>query len=148
MINQDTDFAARIKRVKKHPKRLAQTPTRQIAAKSNSGELSIARTILRPQLAFVLGVVALIAGRSIAMNSLMVEPSTEVLGLGEGVIVVGFLFVLGLMFGKSDLMSHGSLIAGASLAFLTEGLYIRLSPELMESLYNADYVALVFLNAR
>jgi hypothetical protein len=81
------------------------------------------------------------------MNYLLIEPSTELLGWGEGAIVLLLLLVIGLLFGKSELISHGALVVGASMAFLGESYYIPLVPELMESIYNPDYVSLVLLNA-
>ena len=82
------------------------------------------------------------------MNYLMIEPSTDLLGLGEGCVIVVLLFAIGLLFGKSNLISHGALVAGAVLAFLGEGYFIPVVPDLMESIYNPDYVGLVLLNAR
>jgi hypothetical protein len=145
MGKHDDDFEARIKRVRVKAKQYAPMPDQR---RAGDDEHAMSGAILRPQLALILGAVALIAGRGIAMNYLMIEPSTDVLGLGEGGVVILLLLVIGLLFGKSDLISLGALVVGASLAFLGEGFYIPFVPELMESIYNPDYVSLVLLNAR
>ncbi len=123
-------------------------PGQRRAGNDSLDEQAMGRAILLPQLAFILGAVALVAGRGIAMNYLMIEPSTDLLGLGEGCVIVVLLLAIGLLFGKSNLISHGALVLGASLAFLGEGYYIPVIPELMESIYNPNYVGLVLLNAR
>jgi hypothetical protein len=148
MSDQDADFKARVKRLRLQPRQYAQMPDRSLAGGRDFDEKAMSGAILRPQLALILGAVAMIAGRGFAMNYLLIEPSTELLGWGEGVIVILLLLVTGLLFGKSELISHGALVVGASLAFLGESYYIPLVPELMESIYNPDYVSLVFLNAR
>jgi hypothetical protein len=148
MSNQDDDFNARIKRLRLQPKPYAQMPDRSLVGDKDFDENAISGAILRPQLALILGAVAMIAGRGFAMNYLLIEPSTELLGWGEGAIVLLLLLVIGLLFGKSELISHGALVVGASMAFLGESYYIPLVPELMESIYNPDYVSLVLLNAR
>ena len=146
MRNQDDDFNARVKRVRVQSRQYAPMPDR--VGEDDSDMWLMSGVILRPQLALILGAVAMIAGRAISMNQFMIAPSTELLGLGEGAIVIVLLFVIGLLFGKSDLISHGALVVGASLAFLGESFYIPLIPDLMESIYNPDYVALVFFNSR
>ncbi len=145
---QDGDFEARIKRVQVRSRRNAPMPDKRRAGDDSFDEQATSGAILLPQLDFVLGAVALVAGRGIAMNYLMIEPSTDLLGLGEGCVVVVLLLAIGVLFGKSNLISHGALVVGASLAFLGEGYYIPVVPELMESIYNPDYVGLVLLNAR
>ena len=145
---QDNAFEARIKRVQVRSRRNAPMPDQRRAGDDSFDEQAMSRAILLPQLAFILGAVALIAGRGIAMNYLMFEPSTDLLGYGEGGVVVVFLLAIGVLFGKSNLISHGALVVGASLAFLGESYYIPIVPELMESIYNPDYVRLVLLNAR
>jgi hypothetical protein len=145
---QDNDFEARIKRVQVQSRQNAPMPNQRRVGDDRFGEQVMSRTILLPQLAFILGAVAMVAGRGIAMNYLMIEPSIDLLGLGEGCVVVVFLLAIGVLFGKSNLISHGALVVGASLAFLGEGYYIPVVPELMESIYNPDYVGLVLLNAR
>ena len=145
---QDTDFAARIKRVRVKSRRNAPMPGRRSLGDDSFDEQAMSRAILLPQLALVLGVVAMVAGRGIAMNYLRIEPSTDLLGVGEGSIVVVLLFAIGVLFGKSNLISHGALVAGALLAFFGEGYYIPIVPDLMESIYNPDYVGLVLLYAR
>lgn len=147
MANQDDDFRARIKRVRARSGQFAPTPDRRVTRKTDVGEQAMMAAILRPQLAVLLGAVALVAGRGFAMNYLMIEPSTELLGWGEGGVVFLLLFVIGLLFGKSDLISHGALVVGAALAFLLERYYIPVFPGLMESIYTPGYVALVLLNA-
>ena len=82
------------------------------------------------------------------MNTLNITPSTELLGLGEGGVIVVLLVVIGLLFGKSDWFSHIALVVGAALAFLAESYYIALAPDLMGSIYNPGYVALALLNAQ
>jgi hypothetical protein len=144
---QDNDFEARIKRVKVRSGRNAPMPGQRRSGDDRFDEQAMSSAILLPQLAFILGAVALVAGRGIAMNYLMIEPSTDLLGFGEGCVIVVLLIVIGVLFGKSNLIAHGALVAGASLAFLGEGYYIPVVPELMESIYNPDYVGLVLLNA-
>ncbi len=145
---QDNDFEARIKRVQVQSRRNAPMPGQRRVGDDSLDEQAMSWAILLPQLAFILGAVALVAGRGIAMNYLMIEPSIDLLGLGEASVVVVLLLAIGVLFGKSNLISHGALVVGASLAFLGEGYYIPVVPELMESIYNPDYVGLVLLNAR
>ena len=145
---QDDDFEARIKRVQVQSRRNAPMHDQRRVGDDSFDEQAMSWAILLPQLAFILGAVALVAGRGIAMNYLMIEPSTDLLGLGEGIVVAVLLLAIGVLFGKSNPISHGALVVGASLAFLGEGYYIPVVPELMESIYNPDYVGLVLLNAR
>ena len=145
---QDDDFEARIKRVQVQSRRNAPMHDQRRVGDDSFDEQAMSWAILLPQLAFILGAVALVAGRGVAMNYLMIEPSTDLLGLGEGIVVAVLLLAIGVLFGKSNLISHGALVVGASLAFLGEGYYIAVVPELMESIYNPDYVGLVLLNAR
>ncbi len=144
---QDNDFEARIKRVQVQSRQNAPMRDQRRVGDDSFDEQAMSRAILLPQLAFILGAVALVAGRGIAMNYLMIEPSTDLLGLGEGCVVVILLLAIGVLFGKSNLISHGALVVGASLAFLGEGYYIPVVPELMDSIYTPGYVALVLLNA-
>jgi hypothetical protein len=148
MSNLDDDFKARVKRLRVQSRQYAQLPDRRRIVDNDFDERAISGAILRPQLALILGAVALILGRGFAMNYLMIVPSTDLLGLGEGAIVLLLLLVIGLIFGKSDVISHGALVVGASLAFLGERFYIPFVPELMETIYNPNYVSLVFLNTR
>ena len=145
---QDGDFEARIKRVQVQSRRNAPMFGQRRVGDGGFDEQTMSWAILLPQLAFILGAVALVAGRGLAMNYLMIEPSIDLLGLGEGCVIVVLLLAIGLLFGKSNLISHGALVVGASLAFLGEGYYIPVVPELMESIYSSDYVGLVLLNAR
>ena len=145
---QDGGFEARIKRVQVQSRKNAPMPGQRRVGDDRFDEQAMSRAILLPQLAFILGAVALVAGRGIAMNYLMIAPSTDLLGWGEGIIVAVLLLAIGVLFGKSNPISHGALVVGASLAFLGEGYYIPVVPELMESIYNPDYVGLVLLNAR
>ena len=145
---QDDDFEARIKRVQVQSRRNSPMHDQRRVGDDSFDEQAMSWAILLPQLAFILGAVALVAGRGVAMNFLMIEPSTDLLGLGEGIVVAILLLAIGVLFGKSNLISHGALVVGASLAFLGEGYYIAVVPELMESIYNPDYVGLVLLNAR
>ena len=145
---QDDDFEARIKRVQVQSRQNAPMPDQRRVGDDSFDEQAMSWAILLPQLAFILGAVALVAGRGITMNYLMIEPSTDLLGFGEGIIVAVLLLAIGVLFGKSNPISHGALVVGASLAFLGEGYYIPVVPELMESIYNPDYVGLVLLNAR
>ena len=145
---QDGGFEARIKRVQVQSRKNAPMPGQRRVGDDSFDEHAMGQAILLPQLAFILGVVALVAGRGIAMNYLMIEPSTDLLGWGEGCVILLLLLAIGVLFGKSNLISHGALVVGASLAFLGEGYYIPVVPELMESIYNPDYVGLVLLNAR
>ena len=139
---QDDDFEARTKRVRVKSRQFAPMPGQQRVGDDSFDEQAMSRAILLPQLALILGAVALVAGRGIAMNYLMIEPSTDLLGLGDGGVVLIILFAIGLLFGKSNLISHCALVVGASLAFVGEGYYIAFAPELMESIYNPDYVGL------
>jgi len=144
MSNLDDDFKARAKRVRQRSVRDAPMPASARADDDGAGLEAVA-TLLRPQLALLLGVVAMVAGRAFAMNSLMIEPSTEVLSWAEGGVVFLILVGLGLMFGKSDAISHGALVVGAALAFILEGYYIPVAPGLMGTLYSPEYVELVLL---
>ncbi len=145
---QDGDFEVRIKRVQVQSRQNAPMPDQRRVGDDSFDEQAMSWAILLPQLAFILGAVALVAGRGIAMNYLMIAPSTDLLGLGEGIVVAVLLLAIGVLLGKSNLTSHGALLVGASLAFLGEGYYIPVVPELMESIYNPDYVGLVLLNTR
>ena len=145
MGNHNDDLRARIKRVRAQSRHVATMPESRVSADRDFDEQAMVGAILRPQLALLLGALALIAGRAIAMNTFMIEPNTEVLGLGEGCVVLVILFAIGILFGKADVISHVALVAGAALAFLGEGFYIPLAPDLMESVYNPGYVAMVLL---
>ena len=145
---QDGGFEARIKRVQVQSRKNAPMPGQRRVGDDRFDEQAMSRAILLPQLAFILGAVALVAGRGIAMNYLMIEPSTDLLGWGEGCVILLLLLAIGVLFGKSNLISHGALVVGASLAFLGEGYYIPVVPDLMASIYNSDYVGLVLLNSR
>lgn len=163
MSSRDDDFQARIKRVRARAGRGAPTPNaptpnapmrnapmpaaRRRVVADDADEHAAILGILRPQLAFVLGVAAMIGGRAFAMNSLMLEPSTEVLGAGEGIVVLAILAGLGLLLFRRDAIALGALVVGAALGFLLEGYFIPVMPELMSTLYTPDYVGLVILNA-
>lgn len=147
MANRDDDFQARMKRVRARSGGYAAMPAQRAVVDDDAGAEVTMAALLRPQLALVLGAVALVAGRAFAMNYLMLAPSTEVLGWGEGAVVLLLLVGIGLLFGRSDWISHGALVVGAALGFLVEGYYIPIVPRLMEHIYNPDYVALVLLNA-
>ena len=148
MTVQDEDLRNRIERIQGKSRRLGPAPKQRRARNDSIDHQALSRAILLPQLAFVLGAVALIAGRAVAMNTLMIVPSTELLGLGEGGIILVLLVAIGLLFGKSDWFSHIALVVGAALAFLGESYYIALAPDLMESAYNPGYVGMVLLNAQ
>lgn len=147
MTVQDDDFNARIKRVRAKSGHFAVAPQQRTRRARDTGfdEHALRWAILLPQLALLLGAAALIAGRAIAMNYFDVVASTEVLGRGEGALVIGFLLGFGLLFGRSQLISHCALIVGASLAFLGESYYIPAAPDLMGFIYSTDYVARVIL---
>ncbi|MHA1528275.1 MAG: hypothetical protein ACTSVG_04605 [Alphaproteobacteria bacterium] len=145
---QDSDFAARIKRVEVKSRRDAPMRGLRTVRDDSFDEQAMSRAILYPQLALVLGAVALVAGRAIAMNYLKIGPSADLLGLGEGCLVAALLFAIGMLFGKSNLIAHGALVIGASLAFFGEAYYIPVVPELMESIYNPEYVGRVLLYGR
>lgn len=148
MSNLDDDFAARAKRVRARSGDAPPMPARTRARRpreADSGEQATVLAILRPQLALVLGAVAMVAGRAVSMRYLGIEPSSEVLALGEGFVVFVLLFGAGLLFGRSDVISHGALVVGAALSFLGESYYILMAPELMEAVYNPEYVARVLL---
>jgi len=144
---QDNDFAARTKRVQVRSRQNAPMPGPRRNSDDSFDEQAMSRAILIPQLALVLGAVALVAGRAIAMNYLDITPSTDLLGFGEGCVIVVLLVAIGALFGKSNLLAQGALVIGASLAFLAEGYYIPIVPELMKAIYNPGYVGLVLLNA-
>lgn len=148
MGNQDDDFKARAKRVRVQSMQSAPIPARRRVNDDDFDAKATRWAVLRPQLALILGAVALVVGRAIAMNFLGIEPSTELLGLGEGGVVILLLVVIGLLLGKSQYISHAALVIGASLAFLGEGYYIPIIPKLMESVYSPGYVALVVINAQ
>ena len=141
---QDSGFEARIKRVQVKSRRNEPILGQQ-HDDSSFDEKAMSSAILLPQLAFMLGAVALVAGRGISMNYFMIEPSTDLLGLGEAGVVVFLLLAFGVLFGKPNLILHGALVVGASLAFLGEGYYIPIIPDLMENIYNPGYVGLLLL---
>lgn len=145
MSNMDRDFQARAKRVRAQTGLGAPMPARRRVVKEDSGESALILAVFRPQLAFLLGAVALVAGRAVAMRYLGVEPSTEVLGLREAGLVLVLLVGIGPLFGKSDHLSHGALVVGASLAFLLEGFYVPMASDLMSTIYTPDYVGRVVL---
>ncbi len=146
MTVQDDDLKTRINRVQARSRRFAPMPDRRRGGDGDFDERVLIGAILRPQLALILGAVVLVASRAFAMNYLMIVPATDLLGLAEGGVIMLLLFVIGLLFGKSDWFSHGALVVGAALAFLGESYYIAVVPELMESIYNPGYVALVLLS--
>lgn len=150
MSNQDDAFHARIKRVRARSGHYAPAPAavRGRVRDDDAGDEGLIWAILRPQLALVLGALAMVAGRAFAMNYLMLEPDTAVLTGGEGAVVLLLLVGIGLVFGKSQVIAHGALVVGAALAFLAEGYYIPLAPELMSSLYDPEYVGRVLLDVR
>jgi hypothetical protein len=147
MSNLDDDFRARANRIKAQSGPIVPVarPQAETAAEVDVGAFLLA--FLRPQLAFFLGAIALVLGRGFAMKYLGIEPSGELLSIAEGAVVLVLLVGLGLAFGRSNIISHCALLAGAALAFLTEGFYIPLMPDLMGMIYNPDYVAIVVLNA-
>ena len=116
---QDGGFEARIKRVQVQSRRNAPMHDQRRVGDDSFDEQAMSWAILLPQLAFILGAVALVAGRGIAMNYLMIEPSTDLLGLGEGCVIVVLLVGIGLLFGKSSLISH----AAACQSELSQGLW-------------------------
>jgi len=144
MASADGDFEARMKRVKARAQPAALHNPAQTAEK-DFDENAMIFAVLRPQLALVLGAFAMIAGRAVAMNYLDITPSTELLGWGEGIIVLVLLFALGAMLGTSQYLSHGALLLGAALAFLGEGYYIPVIPDAMAQVYTPEYVGLVML---
>ncbi|MHA1109165.1 MAG: hypothetical protein ACTSQV_08615, partial [Alphaproteobacteria bacterium] len=84
MTVQDDALRTRIARAEVKSRRPAPMPRRLRAGNDRDDDQTMSRMILLPQLAFILGVVALIAGRAVAMNTLMIVPSTDLLGIGEG----------------------------------------------------------------
>lgn len=146
MSSQDDDFRARMKRVKARSGDGLPMPSARRAVADNTDESASIWPLLRPQLALVLGVIAMVAGRAFAMHSLMIEPDTQVLGPAEGAVVLAILAGLGLMLFRRDVIAQGALVVGAALGFLLEGYFIPVMPGLMSSLYTPEYVALVILN--
>jgi len=148
MSNGD-DFNARLKRVEGRAryKNLDRSPPgmHHKARDEDFDAEGMMRSILRPQLALLLGAMALIAGRAMLIHGLGVEPSPDLLGWGEGLVTFCILVVIGLLFGSADHISHGALIVGAALAFVLEGYYIPLFPDLMSQIYTPEYVGLVSL---
>jgi hypothetical protein len=147
MGTQDDNFNARIKRVQARSSNHEPMPGRRHKDDDGDDRASIS-AILLPQLAFILGMAALIAGRAISMNYYMIEPSTDLLRISEGAVILVLLVVIALLFGRSSFISHGALVVGACLAFLAEEYYIPVVPDMMEAIYNPNYVSLVILNAR
>ena len=146
MSSRDDDLQARIKRVKARTGDGLAMPSARRAVADDTGEPASVGALLRPQLALVLGLMAMVAGRAFAMHSLMIEPDTEVLGPAEGAVVLAILAGLGLLLFRRDVIAQGALVVGAALGFLLEGYFIPLAPELMSRLYTPEYVALVILN--
>lgn len=145
MSNQDVDFAARARRVKARSGPIGATPRQRPVAQDVGDEQPLLATILRVQIAFLLGIVAMVVGRAFAMNYLMIESSTDVLALSEGLCVLVLLLAFGFMLGRSQFVAHGAMVVGASLAFLGEAFYMPLAPNLMGALYSPEYVARVLL---
>lgn len=146
MSSHNADFEARVKRVRARSGGDAPMPAALRAAHDGGDAEAMLATVLRAQIALMLGAVALVAGRAIAMHSFSIAPSTEVLSPAEGLCVLGLLVGLGLLLGRSQVIAHGALVVGAALAFIGEGVYVALMPGLMETVYNPDYVARVLLN--
>jgi len=140
MANQDDAFTARMNRVRAQSRPGAPMPSAGADSSGDFDEHAMIGAVLRPQLALILGAVAMILGRSIAMNQFMVESSPDLLSPTEGAIVLPFLVIFGLLLGRSQIISHIALVVGAALAFLCESYYMPLAPGLMESIYNSDYV--------
>jgi hypothetical protein len=147
MTSHDEDFNARMKRVRVKLGGQGLPPLRQPGSQRDFDEQGAIARIVLPQLAFVLGAAALIASRAIAMNYLGVDPDTNLLGAVEGGLLLLLLLSIGLLFGKSETLSHGALVVGAALAFLGESYYIAAAPDLMGFIYTPDYVARVILSA-
>ena len=148
MSNQDIDFAARARRVRARSDPVGPAPRQARTApgtRDTAAEPPVMAAVVRVQIAFLLGIVAMIAGRAVAMNTLMIEPSTEVLALSEGLCVLVLLAAFGLVLGRSQFVAHGAMVVGASLAFLGEGFYVPLVPGLMEAVYSPEYVARVLV---
>lgn len=145
MAHMDDDFEARFKRVKARTAHRATIPRAREVDDAGSGELATAGAILRPALALVLGVVALILGRAVAMNQFMVEASPDLLSPIEGALILPLLVVFGLLLGRSQVMSQVAMIAGAVLAFLCERYYVPVVPDLMAAIYTPGYVETVLL---
>ncbi|HSF96187.1 MAG TPA: hypothetical protein VLA52_14275 [Thermohalobaculum sp.] len=144
MSSQSDDFEARMKRVRAKVRNREPVRIHSRATGEEPDGFSLL-SIVRPQLAFVLGAVALVVCRGVAMNYLPVEKGATTLGWIDGAVVIGALVVIGLLFGKSDRVSHVALLVGAWVAFITEGYYIRAFPELMSQVYSPGYVGLVML---
>lgn len=147
MASLDEDFEARMNRVRAKSRNFAPATEPRHAGGSDVDERAVITTILRPQLALVLGAIALILGRAIAIHQLGVEPNPELLSLTEGIAVLPFLVMIGLAIGRSHVISHLAMVVGATLSFMLEGYYIPLAPGLMEMIYDPDYVSIVYLNA-
>jgi len=145
MTSQDQDFDARIKRLKVKLGDDAPVPRRRVASEAGFDESAFMLRVMLPQVALVLGALAMIAGRAIAISYLGVEPSRHVLGVAEGGLIMLILVAIGLMMGRRQTLSHGALLVGASLAFLGEALYFPVVPDLMTSVYSPEYVARVIL---
>ena len=138
------DFEERLKRVRSQQHRAAPEPRLGAGSERDFDEGAFVGKILLPQLAFVLGFAALIAARSVVMNQFGVEASTQTLSIAEGAAALVLLAVIALLFGR-NYFAHLALVLGACLAFLGEGIFIPLAPQLMEQIYTPEYVALVDL---
>jgi len=147
MASIDDDFQARIKRVRAQSGRAEPKAARARADDGDFDERALIATILRPQIALILGAFALIAGRAIAINQLGIEPGLNQLSLAEGAVILPFLIIFGLLIGRSEYISHGALIVGAAVAFLCEAFYFPVAPGVMSSVYGEAYVSLVILSA-
>lgn len=147
MNSLDSEFRARANRIKAHSGPIEPVARRAQPVAAETDERGLLLAFLKPQLALLLGAVMLVLGRGIAMRYLGVEPSGELMSIAEGVVVLLLLAGVGLVFGRSEIISHCALLAGAALAFLGESLYIPLFPTVMEMIYDPAYVALVVLNA-
>lgn len=148
-MSQSDDFNKRLKKVKA---KLPGGPppvglNRRMAYEKDDDddfEVSFGKMVL-PPLAFVLGAFALVAGRSIAMSQLGVEGSTQTLHIAEGVIALILMGIVALVMGKTNYIAMLAQVAGAALAFTTEGIWVPMMPELMEQIYTPEYVSRVVL---
>ncbi len=148
-MSQSDDFNKRLKKVKA---KLPGGPPpvglnrRMAYAKDDDDdlEISVGKMVL-PPIAFVLGALALVAGRSIAMSQLGIEGSTQTLHIAEGVITLILMGIVVLVMGKTNYIAMLALLIGGVLAFMSEPIWVPMMASLMEQIYTPEYVSRVVL---
>lgn len=143
-MSDERNFEERLKRVKKRlPNAPPPTGMNRRAAfdkEMDDGDISPIKLAL-PPVGLLLGLLAFVLGRSVAISQIGVEASSTMLTIPEGVVIVIMLAIFGLILGKSNYVALIAMVVGALLAFYVEPFIIAAFPDLMETIYSPDYVA-------